>query len=576
MESRTPRFDQAIRTYFETISAGIRSCPETKKTWDLPEAVLRVYQELRTPPSQLIPWAQIRRLRASVAGIDFFSRTQENGKSLITCYDPQSTVPLLAADEWNEARGQDAFLKRKQRLKTDRSFFEQWSEFSRSIPRPALTQDPKNENSAWTNCCFHSKNEYYCYNSYGAEDCLYCEYGLGYKHSCDLTGCDRLEWSYDSLLSSDCSSIFYCQRCTFSTHLFFCLSCTDCQDCFGCANLKNKKYYFLNQPLSAEEYKQRLAEIDLGDHRVVEAWRTRITQEIWGMAPRKAVTNRNSERAIGDELVDCRDVIGISLTGCERTYLSFGNVDTRDSCATTSTITSERCVYSQNIEKGYENRMSSFCVSCIDVEYSELLLHCQHCFGCIGLQHKQYCIFNSQYTEEAYWKTVDELKTSMLAWGEYGEFFPYSSFFNAYNTSNADIFFPLSEQEARRLGASWFDFHAHQAKEEQRSAARISELPFQLDETSNEFLHCSFRCEKSGRLYRIVKPELEWHREFHLALLRLHPTTRRKERALELYPVQFETTVCSSCRREIQTRIPLTRGYTLLCEYCYETRLLSS
>lgn len=576
MSSFTPRFDTAITAYFKDFSCKSILCPETEQIWELPQEALTFYQQLKTPPSKLVPWAQIRRMRAAVIGVDFFSRSLSNGHSLITCYDPQSIATLLPPEEWHTQRTADAFLRSSSAIDPQSSFFEQWARFSPTVPRPSLIQDPKNENSEWTNSCVNSKNEYYSYNEYSSQNCLYCEYGMSDANSCDLTGCDHAEWSYDSTLCYNVSHAFFSERCTESHHLTLCLNCVNCRDCFGSANLKNKQFYFLNEQLSEEEYKRRIAEIDLSDHQILQAWRKRIIQNIWDNAPRKAVTNRNVERATGDENIDSRDVIGVALTACQRTYLSFGNSEIQDSCSITSSIRSERCLYSQNLEQGYENKFSSYCTSCIDVEYCELLQNCEHCFGCIGLQNKKFCILNTQYSEEEYWNIVDELKTQMLKRGEYGEFFPYSSFFNAYNTSNGDIFFPLLQAEAEKIGARWFDFHAYQIHQQETQHLHIQELPEKLSEFTDAMLSSFFRCEKSGRLYRIVKPELAWHRQFNVALPRLHPTIRRKQRDLEMYPVEFTWTECATCHKHITTRVPLSRGYTLLCETCFENQLLEA
>jgi hypothetical protein len=528
MTSRTPRFDEAIDRYFRTLSAGNRVCPETGDHFKLSQAILDLHKLLRTPPSKITPWARVRRLRASLQGSDFFQRIIEDDRTIITNYDPDSRGHLLPSQEWYAKRAQDSFLSYGCAVDVSRSFFEQWEIFSRKLPRPALIQDPQNEKSEWTSYCSQSKNCYFGYNAWGNTDCLYCDYGLLDANCCDVTGSDRVEWSYDCTRSDDNSHIFFCERCTFSLNLYFCLNCVNCHDCFGSTNLKNKKYYFLNEPLSEEEYKKRLSAIDLSDHRVLAKWKEQIKTTYWKTAPHKALVILSCENVEGDDLLECRDSTGVGYLGCERIYDSFGIFKSKDSASLVSILESERCLYSQNIEYGYENKMCSICISCIDVEYCELLLNCEHCFGCIGLQNKKYCIFNTQYGEDAYWQIVDQLKTTMLERGEYGEYFPYSSFSNAYNTSNAE-----------------------------------------------ELLTHAFRCENSGRLYRIVKPELEWHRKFRLALPRLHPTIRSKERALELYPLWFETNECASCHQSIQTRIPRSRGYPLYCQPCYEKTMLA-
>ncbi|MBP9763083.1 hypothetical protein KBD34_05750 [Patescibacteria group bacterium] len=566
MPSRTPLFDTALQQTLHELQPGKRICPESGQPWELSVEDIARSRNLQTPPSLLAPSVRLLHMRVFMGGPDFYLR-KTGAQSLITSYDPESPLSLLSPADWNIQQLNDGFFAYARMVDLDRSFFDQWYEFSLSVPRPALLQDGKSENSDWSAYCATVKNEYYGYSSFAGENCLYCEYGYLDKNCCDVTGSDRVEWSYDSVRCDDSSQLVWCERCTQSVNLIFCLNCDNCQDCFGSTNLRGKKNYFLNQPLSTEEYKKKISEIDLGDATIVAYWKKRIQEEYWNTADRRALTLKSCEHCTGDDLIECKDTTGVSLGNSERLYDSFGTAQAKDCTSLVSSVSTERCHYSQNIFGGYEVRFSSFCTACLDVEYSELLTNCEHCFGCIGLTNKKFCIFNKQYTEEDYWKTVDLLKTKMLERGEYGEFFPYASAFIAYNSSNADIFFPLTKQEIERRGARWFDFAQHQALNP--SSQTISVLPTKLADTTDAVLTQTFACEKSGRLYRIVKPELEWHRKFNLALPRLHPTIRRKQRSEEMYPLNFCAVTCPECGTSTETRIPLSRGYRILCETCY-------
>jgi len=572
MASHTPLFDEALRTHLAELTPGTRICPERDVAWEFTEAMKQRCEAYHVPPSTLAPLTRLQHTRVFMCGPDFYQRVLKDGRSLITTYDPDSPVSLLSSKEWNQEQLQDGLLRFGQKVDPSQPFFEQWERFSKSVPRPALLQDGVSENSDWSAFCIEVKNDYYGYSCSYSNDCFYCEYQSADQHCVDLTACDRAQWSYDCVRSDDISQVFWSERCFQSVNLTLCLNCDNCQDCFGCTNLKNKRYCFLNEQLTKEDYLARVAAIDLGDHSVVQQWRERIYRELWQKADRRALFTLNTERSLGDDLIESRDVEGVSLGECERTYNAFGMYQAKDCTDIIGCLQTERCHYSQHLVNGYEVRFSSFCTSCVDVEYSELLTDCEHCFGCIGLTKKKFCIFNVQYTEEAYWPLVDALKTAMLKRGEYGEFFPYSSSLVAYNSSNADIFFPLSKEEVVRRGARWFDFSHPRATQ---SMAETHTLPNKLQETTDEVLTQSFVCEASGRRYRIVKPELEWHRKFNLALPRLHPTVRRKLRSTEMYPLTFSETTCAECAAKTQTRIPLSRGYRILCEPCYVRKQLA-
>lgn len=75
-------------------------------------------------------------------------------------------------------------------------------------------------------------------------------------------------------------------------------------------------------------------------------------------------------------------------------------------------------------------------------------MNCKNCFGCIGLNQKEYCIFNKQYTKEAYEKLVAQLITIMIKHKERGEFFPITLSPLAYNESPAQTYYPLTKDQA--------------------------------------------------------------------------------------------------------------------------------
>ena len=83
----------------------------------------------------------------------------------------------------------------------------------------------------------------------------------------------------------------------------------------------------------------------------------------------------------GKNLVDCQ-----VITECELCY----------ECADTN-----RC---------YGSTYLLSCNSCRNCHFCALCMSCSDCFGCVGLTHKQYCIFNKQYSKEEYDKKVNELK----------------------------------------------------------------------------------------------------------------------------------------------------------------------
>jgi hypothetical protein len=62
----------------------------------------------------------------------------------------------------------------------------------------------------------------------------------------------------------------------------------------------------------------------------------------------------------------------------------------------------ELCYMGHGLYKCFKTFYSTSCNDCVDVWFSENLIGCSNCFGCINLRNKQYCIYNKQYSKEEY------------------------------------------------------------------------------------------------------------------------------------------------------------------------------
>ena len=564
MPSKTPLFDAAIDAILSPLTPHTRTCVETGETFEITQRDIDMFRTLRVPPPQTTWWARLRQKRMFIGGFDFFRRTLPDGTSVVSSYDPESDVHIMRQSDWNA----DSFDPSKygQAIDPNKSFFEQRSILSKNVPRPAIIQDPRNENCEYAMYLTGSKNCYYSLTGFSVEDALFSDMCSWVKNIAEGITDTNCEWCYYTVQCNQCSRVHYSELCTDSHNLLFCLGCSNCSDCFGCTNLRNKKFYFLNEQLTEEEYRRRVKEIDLTDANVVEEWKKKIAS-IWANAFRKSSEIRGSEDAAGDLIENSHHVEGISIFESERVYYGFGMINGgKDDMDFTSSINCELSYGIVRTMRGYENKMTLACEDCMDVEYSELLTACEHCFGCIGLKHQKFCIFNKQYTEGAYWPLVDAIKTAMLARGEYGEFFPHRESPFAYNTSQTITLFPLEETEAKRIGARWYAFKDEISAE----ATPIEELPMRLADTKDDILKKRFRCPVSGRAFAFVKPELELHRTLGLALPRLHPSIRHKNLATQLLPFQLFVRACDSCKKESKTRISPTHKAPVYCPDCYE------
>jgi hypothetical protein len=562
MSSKTPLFDLALDKILSSLAPHTRTCAETGEAFEITDKDIEFCRLLRVPPPTLTWWAAIRHKRAFVGGFDLFRRSASDGTSVVTMYDPESFAHFLPTETWHS----DAFdpLASGFSVKPSESFLSQLDQLWRTFPWPALQRDLRSENSDWSNYFISTKNAYNCWETGYSEDVYYTDMS-GYMKQCsDLFVCINCEWCYDDANCQKCYRVHFSEQCEQGTDLFFCLGCKSCSDCFGCTNLFHKSYCFLNEQLTPDAYRERLRAIDLSDSRVVEEWRLKIKQEYWSKAYRCGAHMQNAEQSLGDNITNSKDVLGISIWDSERVFKGILTVAGKDCYYTDGSMQQERCYSDMDSLPGSECRMTIWCCSCIDMEYSTLCTNCEHCFGCVGLRHKKFCILDKQYTEEEYWPLVDAIRTAMLERGEYGEFLPYTSSPLAYNNSAAMIFFPIEEQEARQLGARWYTF-PHEATQNESADA----IPFKLADTDDSILKRTFCCPVSGRAFRFVKPELEFHREMNLALPRVHPTVRRSTRAAQQFPMQLHPRTCAMCKTSMLSRIPPSFAAPVLCQECY-------
>jgi len=140
----------------------------------------------------------------------------------------------------------------------------QMLELKKTIPHPASIQN-NNENCAYGDYVYNSKNCYWCFHNYYSEDSGY-SFESGIMKKCwDLYSAGGLDIQGVKSMSERCYEGFdigSCYNCAFLTSSTNCTNCfyssylRNCSDCFGCVGLSGKKYCILNNQLTKEEYEK--------------------------------------------------------------------------------------------------------------------------------------------------------------------------------------------------------------------------------------------------------------------------------------------------------------------------------
>ena len=229
----------------------------------------------------------------------------------------------------------------------------------------------------------------------------------------------------------------------------------------------------------------------------------------------------------------------------------------------------EKCLNCLEIGNNSMNTlMSLHCWDSVsDLIYSLSCHASQNLFGCIGLRHKKYCIFNKQYSKEEYEKLVPQIIESMVKNGEFGEFLPAQLSHFGYNETMAQDFYPLTRDEALKQGFKWSDIPDEAPKADKTIQA--SRLPDRTDEVPDDVLNWAIECEATGRPFKLIAQELKFYREHNLPIPHLHPDERYRQRFLLRNPRKISGRKCDKCGVGLQTTYSSDSKEIVYCEQCY-------
>jgi hypothetical protein len=317
-------------------------------------------------------------------------------------------------------------------------------------------------------------------------------------------------------------------------------------------NLVHREHCFLNEQLTPEEYQKRVKELHLSTWSgLVRA--KQLFNAFAQKQPRPHATLHNAEACSGNHIHHSRDVTeSVLVENSENLRYCYHVYDHSRDCL-------DYTIYGTDAELCYE------CLCCGDRAYaltcchecwdnsSELLycqycVQCRHCFGCISLFHREYCILNRQVTKEEYEDLVPRIIEHMRKTGEWGEFFPAAATPFAYNKTLAHRFFPKTRTEAIAEGFTWND----EEIEEVASAVDAEMLNDTIPATDETIIAKS---TQSGRAFKITSREVRRCRTLGIPLPRTTYDERIADRALLLGGVRFYDRTSAKSGRPLRTTI---------------------
>ena len=233
---------------------------------------------------------------------------------------------------------------------------------------------------------------------------------------------------------------------------------------------------------------------------------------------------------------------------------------------------SENCYDNQNVSNSFNVKFSYAVRDSVDCEYMILCKNCTNCFGCISINNSSYCIFNKKYEPKEYWKKIDQIKTKMLEEGVYGEFFPMSFSHCAYNSSLAQVIYPMTEVEAKKCGLYWQPDSDVDTKN--LKTIKASELPDNINDVDDEICEVAILGQNSNKPFRLIKREIDFYKQNNIPLPVDTPYERMLDRFRILNNFRLYKENCFVCKKEIESSYRQIDGYKPYCEQCFQKEVL--
>ena len=518
-------------------------------------------------PTHCVDCREQRRL-AVANQLFLYKRTCDlTGETVVSNIHPDSPYKVYKQSEWYTDKWDPLSYGRA--FDFSRPFFDQWHELSLAIPRPSLfTGYQYDENSDYTNHAGKNKDCYMIFDSDENRDCYY-SYSINSCVSCmECFRVRKSELCTSCIDSISCYSSAFLQDCDNCSDSLYLKNCISCRHCLMCSNLKNKEYCIENKPVSKAEF-EKVREMLTGRDSLLSA-----AERFKALAleyPQKYMHGIQNENVLGDY-----------ITGSKNAYWCFDSADMWDCryifqgfMPLKNCMDIQECGEAERLYEfafvGYGGLSDYFCRHILGgssyMYYCCFSPHSKHCFGCIGLRHKQYCIFNVQYTKEEYEALVPKIIEHMRKSGEWGEFYPINVAYAAYNETLAQEYFPLTREEALKRGYAWRE------SDPKSFVAATATVPDDIASVSDTVTHEMLACNVCRKNYRIIPQELALYRQMQLPLPDRCFECRLREKRGARNPRVLWKRECMKCRKAIETAYSPERPEIVYCENCYQESL---
>ncbi|MFH1404714.1 MAG: hypothetical protein ABIH21_01290 [Patescibacteria group bacterium] len=569
--SKTPNYDNKVKSILDSLEPSEQTCAMTGEKWQQTQEEIDWYKKFNVPPSKVCPQTRWFHHSFWYVGYQYWYQPHpETGKPIICTVHPATGIKVLPDKEWFEKEFQDMGRD----YDSSKSFLEQWHELQLDVPMPANRNhvEPVNsiafvsqgdENSFFVGAC-KSKNT------------LYSHLATDTESSAEIFRCDSVQKSFNVIHSYRIHNSKYLRECFDCMNCEFCFDCRNCENCYGATNKRNKKFIWMNEQLSEDEWNKRRAEIYIGSRKqlndqIGKFYNLIKEQGVWPENFNDSVTNSSGEYLT-------KTVNVIDSYACEDGALNQYSCNhsagkSEDNAFSGYPVNGSNFYYSAS-GSGNNQKFCFLTIRSENMEYCLLCYNCSDCFGCIGLQHKKFCILNKQYSEDKYWQRVNTLKQEMLEKGEYGEFFPIKYSPSYWEDSGGPYWFGARTDELKGLGILDYDPESEGAigrdLYDDSKLKKLSELPDHVSDLDEQWANVPLMDEIVNRRFALIKPEIDFYKSMNIAPPDKHFITRMKDLWLQCNIGRFENVDCAECQKKLKVAINKAHSERkIYCKECY-------
>ncbi len=540
-----------------------KKCAVSGKEFDVTAADLKFYEKMGVPAPTLCPEERQRR-RYVWRNERGLSKRKCNftQKDIISMYSANSPFKIYRQEIWWSDKWRA--LDYGQEFDFSRPFFDQFRELQLKVPRLSLV-NKNSENCQYTNHSAGNKNCYLATVTFDSEDIYYSDWIV--EHCTDCMDCsyllDSSQLCYEVYYGWNAYQAYFSELIRRCRDIWFCYDCIACENCFMCSNLRNKKFCIKNKQYSKEEYQKIISDIFPMSYASLETFKV-LFNNFKKDSIHRASYCFQTEGSSGDFLFNTKN--------CNQ---SFDCLDMEDSsyCIDVTGLKDSRDAYhmgwsqlvyeSHAIANSFDVLFCHFSYENKNITYCDSVHNSHDLFGCVGVNHKQYCILNKQYTKEEYFLLRESIIEHMKRNGGWGEFFPIEISPFAYNETVAQEYFPMTKEEVLAKGWFW--------KEAESLNYQVSsyKIPDNISDVSDSICNEIFVCKCCKKNYKIQKVELKFYRKQILPIPHKCPDCRHKERMSLRNPRKLFPRKCEKCSDKIQTTFAPDRPEKVYCEKCY-------